>query len=121
MASARASAAARSRARPAPRRRRPAARPAAGVRWDRLGRITLLLVLAGVLLLYVGPAVSYFQTWRESKARQDELRSLQRENVRLLARRRALREPRSLELEARAMGMVRRGERAFVIEGLPRD
>jgi hypothetical protein len=119
MASARASAAARSRVRPAPRRRpRAAARPAAGVRWDRLARITLLLVLAGILLLYVGPALSYVQTWRESKARQADLRALQRENARLLARRRALREPRSLELQARAMGMVRRGERAFVIEGL---
>jgi len=119
MASARASAAARARARPAPRRRpRAAARPTAGVRWDRLARITLLLVLAGVLLLYIGPAVSYVQTWRESKAWQADLRSLQRENARLLARRRALREPRSLELEARALGMVRRGERAFVIEGL---
>jgi hypothetical protein len=118
MASARASAA-RSRARPAPRRRpRAAARPAAGVRWDRLGRITLLLVLAGILLLYVGPAVSYVRTWRESKTWRADVRALQRENARLLARRRALREPRSLELEARAMGMVRQGERAFVIEGL---
>jgi cell division protein FtsB len=114
MASARAPAAARSR-RPAPR---PRARPAPGVRWDRLGRITLLLVLAGILLLYVGPAVSYVQTWRESKARQADLRALQRENARLLARRRALEDPRSLELQARAMGLVRHGERAFVIEGL---
>jgi hypothetical protein len=119
MASARGSAASRSRARPAPRRRpRAGARPAAGVRWDRLGRITLLLVLAGILLLYVGPAVSYVRTWRESKAWRADVRALQRENARLLARRRALREPRSLELEARAMGMVRGGERAFVIEGL---
>ena len=119
MASARAPAAARSRARPRkPRRRARPARSAPGVRWDRLGRITLLLVLAGILLLYVGPAVSYVQTWRESKARQADLRALQRENARLLARRRALEDPRSLELQARAMGLVRHGERAFVIEGL---
>jgi cell division protein FtsB len=118
MAPVRASAA-RSRARRASRRRaRAAPRPASGVRWDRLGRVTLLLVLAGILLLYVGPAVSYLQTWHESKARQADLRALQRENVRLLARRRALENPQSLELEARAMGMVRPGERAFVIEGL---
>jgi cell division protein FtsB len=119
MASARVSAAPRSRTRPARRRRRSAPRHSAGVRWDRVGRVTLLVVLAGVLLLYVGPAVSYVQTWRESKARQAELRTLQRENARLLARRRALHEPRSLEREARALGMVRRGERPFVVEGLP--
>src|SRR5918911_412471 len=118
MASARASARSRPRPRPAPRRRPRAARPGAGVRWDRVGRVTLLLVLAGILLLYVGPAVTYVQTWRESKARQADLRALQRENARLLARRRALEDPQSLVLEARAMGLVRRGERAFVIEGL---
>ena len=94
-------------------RRRPA-----GVRWDRLGRITLLIVLAGVLMLYVGPAISYVQTWQASKARQAQLRALEQENARLLARRRELREPESLVREARALGMVRRGERAFVIEGL---
>jgi septum formation initiator len=119
MASARASAAARSRPRAAARRRPPAAvRPGAGVRWDRLARITLLVVLGGILLLYVGPAVSYVRTWREARAWRTDVRALQRENARLLARRRALEDPRSLELEARAMGMVRRGERAFVIEGL---
>ena len=116
-------AAARARARSRSRsgRRRAVVRPGiAGVRWHRVGRVTLLVVLAGILLLYVGPAASYVETWREAKARQAELRVLQREHARLLARRRALREPRSLVREARALGMVRHGERAFVVEGLPR-
>jgi hypothetical protein len=30
-----------------------------------------------------------------------------------------LRDPRALEREARRLGMVRQGERAYVIEGLP--
>ena len=89
------------------------------MRWDRLGRVTLLVVLAGILLLYVGPAVSYLRTWREAGQRRQELHALQREHARLVARRRDLREPASLEREARAMGMVRQGERAFVIENLP--
>lgn len=84
-----------------------------------MGRITLLAVLAGILLLYVGPTISWVQTWGESKAREGELQVLQREHARLLARRRALLEPLSLEREARRLGMVRRGERAFVVEGLP--
>ena len=32
----------------------------------------------------------------------------------------ALRDPGALEREARSLGMVRQGERAYVIEGLPR-
>ena len=90
------------------------------VRWDRLGRIALLAVLAGVVLLYVGPAHSYWQTWRESRARNAELSRLDVEHDRLLARRRALREPASLMREARRLGMVRRGERAFVVQDLPK-
>ena len=90
------------------------------VRWDRLGRIALLVVLAGVVMLYVGPAHSYWQTWRESRTRQAELSRLETEHTRLLARRRALREPASLMREARRLGMVRRGERAFVVQDLPR-
>ena len=119
MAATRASTAGRARARGSASRRR-SPRPTRGVRWDRLGRVSLVLVLAGILLLYVGPASSYVRTWRESKARQGELHALQREHAGLLARRRALLEPRSLEREARALGMVRRGERAFVVEGLGR-
>jgi cell division protein FtsB len=93
-------------------------RPA--VRWDRLGRIALLAVLALVVLLYVGPAHSYWQTWRESKAKQAELHRLEAEHERLLARRKALRQPASLMREARRLGMVRAGERAFVVTDLPR-
>jgi Septum formation initiator len=103
-------------------RRRTAPQPlfGAGVRWDRLGRTALLIVLGGVLLLYVGPARSYWETWRESKTKQAELRRLEADHGRLLDRRRELREPASLMREARRLGMVRRGERAFVVQDLPR-
>lgn len=113
---------ARTSTRPAASRRRgpraPARRPPGRVRWDRLGRVTLVVVLAGVLALYVRPAISYLQTWRESQAKHAELQRLAAENRRLLARRRALLEPRSLEREARRLGMVRQDERAFVVQGL---
>jgi cell division protein FtsB len=89
------------------------------VRWDRIQRVALLLVLAGVVMLYIGPARSYLQTWRESNARAAQLHRAQAENHRLIARRRALRDPRSLEREARELGMVKPGERAFVIQNAP--
>ena len=107
----------RSRARATRAPRRPPARPA--VRWDRVGRVALLLVLGLILLLYVGPARSYFSTWQEAQRKRAEVRRLARENVRLQARRKSLDDPRTLELEARRLGMIRAGERAFVIQGLP--
>src|SRR6266576_617337 len=91
-----------------------------GVRWDRVGRVALLLVLGLILLLYLGPARSFYSTWRESHSKRDQVRRLTAENVRLNARRRALGDPRTLEAEARKLGMVRPTERAYVVKGLPK-
>ena len=96
------------------------ARPRPQIRWDRVGRIALLLVLVGVLALYVNPLRSWWNTRQESAARGQEVAELERENERLRARRNQLKDPRMLENEARRLGMVKPGERAFVVEGLPR-
>lgn len=94
-------------------------RPPARVRWDRIGRVALLLVLFGVMVLYVNPLRSYWSTMHESKQRNAEVQQLERDNARLRARRDALKDPASIEAEARRIGMVRPGERAYVVEGLP--
>jgi cell division protein FtsB len=91
------------------------------IRWDRVGRVALLVVLVGVVALYVGPAISFVQTYREAHARRGEVRSLQAENDRLRARRKALQNPRTLEREARRLGLVKPGERPFIVKGLPGD
>ena len=93
-------------------------RAAARIRWDRLGRVALLLVLVGVIALYVNPLRSYVSTWSEAKHRRAEVAELQRENVKLRARKAELRNKRALEREARRLGMVKPGERAYVVEGL---
>lgn len=98
-----------------PARRRP------GIRLDRVSRAALLLVLLGLAFLYIGPARSYVEARGESAKRQEEVRELREENDRLRARRRQLEDPRALELEARRLGMVRPGERSYVIKGLPGD
>src|SRR5947209_7162253 len=87
------------------------------VRWDRVGRVALLVVLLGVVYLYIGPARSYVSAWRTSRAQHAEVQRLERENHALRARGRALHDPRVLEREARALGMVRPGEREFVLRG----
>jgi cell division protein FtsB len=89
---------------------------AARIRWDRLGRIALLVVLLGVIALYINPLRSYLSTWQEAKNRRAEVSTLQQENARLRARKAELRNPRALEREARRLGMVRPGERAYVVE-----
>lgn len=98
---------------------RPTTRAAAGVRWDRLGRVALLLVIAGVLGLYIGPLHSLWTTWHQARAAQAQSAALLGQNRQLRARHAALAQPATIEREARALGMVHPGERPYVISGLP--
>jgi cell division protein FtsB len=91
----------------------------ARIRWDRVGRVALLLVLLLLVYLYVGPIRSWWSTWQDSKAKQAQVERLERENAALRKRRAALQTPQALEREARRMGMVRPDERPFVVRGLP--
>jgi cell division protein FtsB len=90
------------------------------IRWDRLGRLALLGVLFVILLLYISPARHWLQQSSTAGAQRQELEELTDEHEQLKQRVRALRDPGALELEARRLGMVREGERAYVIENLPR-
>jgi cell division protein FtsB len=90
-----------------------------GIRWDRLGRRALITTLVAILLLYISPAKHWIQQSRTASAQQGELRELSDENRELRRRVRALRDPGALEREARRLGMVRQGERAYVIQNLP--
>ena len=89
-------------------------------RWDRVGRMALLIVLVGIVGLYVGPLHSYWSTRQEAQAKQTEVQRLQRESVRLRERRAALRSKGALQKEARRLGMVLPGERAYSVSGLPK-
>jgi cell division protein FtsB len=87
-----------------------------GIRWDRIGRLALLCVLGLVLYLYIGPTRTWISTWQEAKHRRGEVAALKATNDRLRSRRAELRRSGTLEREARGLGMVRAGEKAFVIE-----
>jgi cell division protein FtsB len=88
------------------------------IRWDRLGRRALIGVFALVLYLYIGPAARWVTTYREAKHKRAEVAALQAQNRSLKAKRNALRAPGSLERQARALGMVKAGEKLYVIQGL---
>lgn len=87
-----------------------------GIRWDRLGRIVLLVTLGFVLLLYISPVNRWVAQSQTAAEHRTELRELKADNARLKARAASLKRPDALEREARGLGMVRRGERPFVIE-----
>ena len=87
------------------------------IRWDRLGRWALIGVFALVVYLYIGPAARWVSTYREAREKRAEVAALQAENRVLRARERALREPAALERQARRLGMVKAGEKLYVVEG----
>ncbi len=90
------------------------------IRWDRLGRWALIAVFAFVLYLYVGPAVNWVATYRQASEKRAEVAVLQARNEKLKARRHQLRDTRELEQEARRLGMVKAGEKAYVVQLPPR-
>jgi cell division protein FtsB len=96
---------------------RAAARP--NIRWDRLGRVFLLGVLGMILLMYVSPLSRWITQKGTAKEDTAALRQLELTNIQLKARLKSLRSPQALELRARRLGMVKQGERSFVIENLP--
>jgi cell division protein FtsB len=88
------------------------------IRWDRVGRIALVLVLFGVMVSYLNPLVNLLQAWQGSKASEQQLAQLKQEKVELTRQLREVSSPAMLEREARKLGMVRPGEHAYVVHGL---
>jgi cell division protein FtsB len=88
------------------------------IRWDRLGRWALIGVFALVLYLYIGPAVSWVKTYREAGRQREQVAELRAENARLKQRKAELSAPGALEREARRLGMVKAGERAYIVTGI---
>ncbi|MGH2841101.1 MAG: septum formation initiator family protein [Solirubrobacteraceae bacterium] len=91
------------------------------VRWDRVGRMTLIVVGLLLVYLYINPLRTWVSTWQEAKTKRGEVSALQREHQQLVQRKRALQASGAVDTEARRLGMVRRDERAFVVRGLPRE
>lgn len=90
------------------------------MRWDRLGRLALLGTLATILLLYVSPAKHWLEQSSTARDQKQELEELTADNTRLERRAKELRDPAAPEREARRLGMVRQGERSYVIENPPK-
>ena len=98
-----------------------ARRPASRVDWERLGRISLVVILFVILILYINPVVNFVDAWRDSGAEKAQLVELKQENQELRSRAETLEHSDAAELGARSLGMVQPDERSVVIcgEGSP--
>jgi hypothetical protein len=106
------------RRRPAARKRRPAARSGPSrIKWDRVGRVALTLVLAAVLYSYLNPSIDFVKTYTGTTAAKAKLHELLKENRRLHNRIQSSEDPLVVNREARAQGMVAEGETPVVIRG----
>jgi cell division protein FtsB len=116
---------ARSRTRAASRpKRRPAARRKPGprrggsrIRWDKVGRIALTLVLAAVLYSYLNPAIELVKTYTATSEAKAEFHEVLKENKRLHRRVQSADDPVAISRKARAQGMVAEGETPIVVHG----
>jgi len=75
----------------------------------------LIAVFAFVLYLYVGPLLSWVSTYKQAGEKRQEVAALKARNTELKDRRKELRDKRALEREARRLGMVKAGEKAYVV------
>ncbi|MGD9737437.1 MAG: septum formation initiator family protein [Solirubrobacterales bacterium] len=105
--------------RPAARRARPAARKGGSrIKWDRVGRVALTLVLAAVLYSYLNPAIDFVKTYTGTTAAKAQFHELLNENKQLHKRIQSSSDPAVIEQGAREQGLVAEGERPIRLSGL---
>jgi cell division protein FtsB len=79
----------------------------------------LLVVLAVVLGLYVQQGLTYLSVRSQADGQAAIVRQLERSNAKLTREQKALNNEATIQQDARTLGMVRPGERPYVITGLP--
>jgi len=111
----------RAKRRPAARNRRPGARSTPSrIKWDRVGRIALVLVLFAVGYSYLNPAINLVETYKSTTAAKAEFHRLLAENKHLHHSIQSADAPAVVAAAARDQGMVAEGETPFVVRGLSR-
>lgn len=78
----------------------------------------LVLLVAGLLISYIGPLVNLAKTYRSAGATKVELHRAQAENDLLEKRIRHVQGDAVLQREARSQGMINPGETPYVVNGI---
>jgi len=94
--------------------------PISKVRWDRKFRALMLAVFLLVGWIGIGAFHALMSTHTQATQERALVSSLARQNHQLERTKASLSQPEAIERAARALGMVRSGERSFVVSGLPR-
>jgi len=100
---------------------RRAGQAAPGVRWDRVGRLAMLCLLAALLYLYLSAGWHMFSTWREAGRDSAAVVALKHEHQALVRAHASLGRQSTIEAQARKLGMIRPGEQPYIVSGLPRN
>jgi hypothetical protein len=79
----------------------------------------MLCVLVVLAYLYISPIRGLLGDLHEAGVRHGQVLALEREAKQLRAQEHELSQPSTLEREARRLGLVRPGEREYVVTGLP--
>jgi cell division protein FtsB len=75
----------------------------------------MLVVLLVVFALYIQQGLSVLSVRGQAHHQASEVARLQHENAQLSAQQQALQSPASIQQDARALGMIRPGERPYVV------
>ena len=87
----------------------------------RFGRIALVVVVVLMATSYVRPALDWVNARSAAGEQAQRLDALRATQARLEDEKARLSTERGLTVEARRLGMVREGERAYVVRGLPKN
>jgi hypothetical protein len=79
----------------------------------------MLFVLVVLAYLYISPVRTLLSDLHQAAGRHRQVVALEGVARRLHAQERTLAAPSTLEIEARNLGLVRQGEREYVVRGLP--
>jgi hypothetical protein len=91
------------------------------MRWDRVGHIAMLLVLGALVFLYLSAGIRVLSTWRQERRDDAAVAALEREHRQLVSQHEALRRQGTVEVKARALNMMEKGEQPYIVSGLPND
>jgi cell division protein FtsB len=89
------------------------------IRWDKVGRVALLLVLVAVVGLYIQQGLSLLSVKNQADTQRGIVERLITQNKQLERQQKALNDPATIQADARELGMVMPGERPYVVTGLP--
>jgi hypothetical protein len=81
----------------------------------------MLLVLAALFYLYLSAGIHIFSTWQQERKDNAAVGALEREHRQLVNQHDAQRSQATLEVEARGLNMMARGEQPYIVSGLPDD